>query len=33
VMLVDEAETVDEAGHDELMARIAAEGIEPTFAG
>jgi uncharacterized protein len=31
VMLVDEAQTVDQAAHDELMARIAADHIEPTF--
>ena len=31
VMLVDEAATVDEAEHDRLMAKIEAEGIEPTF--
>jgi uncharacterized protein YbaR (Trm112 family) len=32
VMLIDEAETVDEAEHDRIMARIAAESIAPTFA-
>lgn len=32
VMLIDEAETVDEATHEQLMKRIAADGIEPTFA-
>lgn len=31
VMLVDEAETVDEAEHERLVALAAAEGIEPTF--
>jgi uncharacterized protein len=31
VMLIDEAETLDQAAHDALMARIADEGIEPTF--
>lgn len=31
VMLIDEAETLDQAAHDQLMARIADEGIEPTF--
>jgi uncharacterized protein YbaR (Trm112 family) len=31
VMLVDEAELVDDATHDEIMAQIAADGIEPTF--
>jgi hypothetical protein len=30
-MLVDEAEPVDDATHDEIMAQIAADGIEPTF--
>ena len=33
VMLVDEAEEVDDAGHEAIMARIATEGIQPTFAG
>jgi len=33
VMLVDEAETVSPAEHDEIMARIAAEGLQPTFGG
>ncbi|HZD67044.1 MAG TPA: Trm112 family protein [Acidimicrobiales bacterium] len=31
IMLVEEAETVDEGEHDRLVARAAAEGIEPTF--
>jgi uncharacterized protein YbaR (Trm112 family) len=31
VMLVDEAETVSDAEHDRLMARVAAEGLRPTF--
>ena len=31
IMLVDEAETVDEAEHDRLLAKAAAEGITPTF--
>ena len=31
VMLIDEAEQVDEAEHAVIMARVAAEGIEPTF--
>ena len=31
VMLIDEAETVDAAEHDRIMAKIAAEGIKPTF--
>jgi uncharacterized protein len=32
VMLIDEAVSVDEAGHQALMARIEAEHIAPTFA-
>jgi uncharacterized protein YbaR (Trm112 family) len=32
VMLVDEAETVDDAEHDRLLALAEAEGITPTFA-
>jgi uncharacterized protein YbaR (Trm112 family) len=32
VMLIDEAETVDDAEHARLLAKAAAEGIEPTFA-
>lgn len=31
IMLVDEAEAVDDAEHDRLMARAEAEGIGPTF--
>ena len=31
IMLVDEAETVDDAEHDRLMARTEADGITPTF--
>jgi uncharacterized protein YbaR (Trm112 family) len=31
VMLVDEAETVDDAEHERLLAKAEAEGIEPTF--
>lgn len=31
VMLVDEAESVDDATHDALVARAEAEGIEPTW--
>lgn len=31
VMLIDEAEQVDEAEHARLAARIEAEGIAPTF--
>lgn len=32
IMLIDEAETVSDAEHDRLMAKAAAEGINPTFA-
>jgi len=31
VMLVDEAETVDDAEHERLLAKAEAEGIKPTF--
>jgi uncharacterized protein YbaR (Trm112 family) len=31
VMLVDEAEAVDDAEHDRLVAKAEAEGIKPTF--
>lgn len=31
VMLVDEAETVDDAEHDRLVAKAESEGIAPTF--
>jgi len=31
VMLVDEAEGVDDAEHERLVARAEAEGIAPTF--
>jgi uncharacterized protein YbaR (Trm112 family) len=31
VMLIDEAIKVDDAMHAQLLARIAAENIEPTF--
>lgn len=31
VMLVDEAESVDGAEHERLLARAEAEGIHPTF--
>jgi uncharacterized protein YbaR (Trm112 family) len=31
VMLIDEAETVDDAEHDRLLAKAEAEGIGPTF--
>jgi uncharacterized protein YbaR (Trm112 family) len=32
VMLIDEAESVDDTEHDRLVARAESEGIEPTFA-
>lgn len=32
IMLVDEAESVDDAEHERLLAKAAAEGVEPTFA-
>ena len=31
VMLVDEAETVDDAEHERLLALAESEGIRPTF--
>jgi uncharacterized protein YbaR (Trm112 family) len=31
VMLIDEAEVVDDAEHARIVARIAAEGLRPTF--
>ena len=31
IMLVDEAETVDDAEHERLLAKAEAEGIAPTF--
>jgi uncharacterized protein YbaR (Trm112 family) len=31
IMLIDEAETVDGAEHERLMAKAAAESIKPTF--
>jgi uncharacterized protein len=31
IMLIDEAETVDDAEHERLLAKATAEGIEPTF--
>ena len=31
IMLIDEAETVDAAEHERLVAKAAAEGITPTF--
>lgn len=31
VMLIEEAESVDDAEHDRLVAKAEAEGIAPTF--
>ena len=31
VMLVDEAESVDDAEHDRLLAKATADGVTPTF--
>jgi len=31
IMLIDEAETVDDAEHERLLALAESEGIEPTF--
>ena len=31
IMLIDEAETVDGAEHDRLLAKADAQGIAPTF--
>ena len=31
IMLVDEAETVDDAEHERLLAKAEAEGTTPTF--
>jgi uncharacterized protein YbaR (Trm112 family) len=31
IMLIDEAETVDDSEHERLMSKADAEGIEPTF--
>lgn len=31
IMLIDEAETVDDAEHDRLLAKATSEGIKPTF--
>ena len=30
-LLVDDAETVDDAEHDRLVSKAEAEGVEPTF--
>jgi len=31
IMLIDEAQSVDQAEHDRLIAKIDAQGIHPTF--
>jgi uncharacterized protein YbaR (Trm112 family) len=31
VMLIDEATAVDDAEHDRILARVEAEGLQPTF--
>jgi uncharacterized protein YbaR (Trm112 family) len=31
IMLIDEAETVDDAEHERIEAKVAAQGIKPTF--
>jgi uncharacterized protein YbaR (Trm112 family) len=31
IMLIDEAETVDGAEHDRLVAKAEADGVKPTF--
>ena len=31
IMLIDEAETVDDTEHERLLAKAEAEGITPTF--
>ncbi len=31
IMLIDEAEAVDDAEHERLVAKAEAEGIQPTF--
>jgi uncharacterized protein len=31
IMLIDEAETVDDAEHDRLVAKADADGVQPTF--
>ena len=32
IMLIDEAETVEDAEHDRLLAKADSQGISPTFA-
>lgn len=31
VMLIDEATTVDDAEHQRILAKVEAEGLQPTF--
>ena len=31
VMLIDEATAVDDAEHDRILAKVEAEGLQPTF--
>ena len=31
VMLIDEATTVDDAEHERILAKVQAEGLQPTF--
>ena len=31
IMLIDEAETVAEPEHERLMAKVASDGLKPTF--
>jgi uncharacterized protein len=31
IMLIDEAESVDDAEHERIMAKVAASGLKPTF--
>jgi uncharacterized protein YbaR (Trm112 family) len=31
IMLIDEAETVDDTEHERLMGKVSAEGLTPTF--
>jgi uncharacterized protein YbaR (Trm112 family) len=31
IMLIDEAETVDDGEHDRIMAKVATDGLKPTF--
>lgn len=31
IMLIDEAESVDDAEHERIMAKVASAGLKPTF--